>query len=116
MKHLSTFIHAPEFVHTTPVRDFCHETPAHTLAATLAHPGAEYVIYVADKREKEDPGCGEPCSGRLRLSLPAGRYQARLYAPAIGGYTGEPRELMGGEAALQLEPFVHDVVIHIQAE
>ena len=116
LKHLSTFIHSTDFVHMTPVRDFCKETPAHTLAAALVNPGREYAIYVADKREKEDPGCGELCSGQLSFSLPAGRYQARLYEPATGGYTGEPRELMGGEVALRLEPFVHDVVVHIQAK
>jgi hypothetical protein len=116
LKHLSTFIHSTDFVRMTPVRDFCKETPAHTLAAALVNPGREYAIYVADKREKEDPGCGELCRGRLSFSLPVGRYQARLYEPATGGYAGEPRELMGGEVALQLEPFVHDVVVHIQAK
>jgi len=116
MKHLSTFIHSTDFVRMTPVRDFCKETPTHTLAATLAHPGAEYVIYVADKREGEDLGCGEPCSGRLSFSLPAGRYEVSFYQPVTGGYTGEPRQLTGGEVALQLEPFVHDVVVHIQAK
>jgi len=114
LKHLSTFIHGTDFMHTTPVRDFCKETPAHTLAATLANPGAEYVIYVADKREKEDPGCGEPCSGPLSFSLPAGRYQVGFYHPATGSYTGEPRTLAGGEATLRLEPFVHDLVVHVQ--
>jgi hypothetical protein len=116
MKHLSTFIHGTDFVHTTPVRDFCKETPAHTLAATLAHPGTEYVIYLADKREKEGPGCGEPCSGQLKFSLPAGSYQARYYQPATGSYADESHTLTGGDAALHLEPFVHDVVVHIQAK
>ena len=99
----------------TPVRDFCKETPAHTLAVALVNPGREYAIYVADKREKEDPGCGELCSGQLSFSLPAGRYQARLASPNRWAH-GRAAELMGGEVALRLEPFVHDVVVHIQAK
>ena len=114
LKHLSTFIHSTDFVHTTPVRGFCKESPSHTLAVTLTNPGQEYIIYVADKREKEDPGCGEPCSGQLRFALPAGQYQARFYQPATGGYTGERRAISGGELVLPLEPFVHDLVVHVQ--
>ncbi len=54
MKHLSSFIHATDFVHSAPVRGFCSRVPAATIAATLANAGHEYVIYVADRREIEE--------------------------------------------------------------
>ena len=113
IKHLSAFIHAADFVHTTPVRNFCTEVPRSTIAATLANPGAEYVIYVADKRERDEKGHGEPCSGTLAFSLPAGKYEARLYEPANGEYTGRVFRLNGGGISLTLEPFTHDIVVHI---
>ena len=115
LKHLSTFIHATDFVRMSPVRDFCTTTPDHTLAATLTNPGQEYVIYLADKREKEDPGCGAPCTGPLRFSLPAGSYEARCFQPATGDFAGAPARLTGGEITLPMPPFVHDIVVHIRA-
>ena len=115
LKHLSTFIHGTDFVHMTPARDFCTAPPTHTLAAALANPGKEYVIYLADKREKEDPGCGEPCSGELRFALPPGNYAARFFQPATGSFIGAPHKLTGGETTLFAEPFTHDVAIHIRA-
>jgi len=114
MKHLSTFIHSVDFVHTTPVRDFCSKVPESTIAVTLAKPGAEYVIYVADKRERDEKGCGEPCSGILTFSLPTGSYEARLYEPVKGEYTGKTFKLNGGHVSLTLEPFTHDIVVHIR--
>jgi hypothetical protein len=114
LKHLSTFIHAVDFVHTTPARGFCSTTPPHTLAATLANPGREYVIYVADCREKEEPAAGEPCAGTLAFELPEGAYQARLYEPVSGEYRGGAIRLEGGAARLDLPEFVHDLVVHVQ--
>ena len=115
MKHLSVFIHEVDFVHTTPVRDFCAEAPAATTAATLANPGQEYVIYVADRREIDQVGYGDPCGGQLAFSLPPGVYEARLYEPASGAYTGKVYRVGGGKVSLSLEPFAHDIVVHIQS-
>jgi len=114
MKHLSAFIHSVDFVHTAPARDFCTQAPPHTIAAALVNPGVEVVIYLADRREVGEPGLGQACTGPLAFSLPAGSYQARLYDPVQGRYTGEPWDLSGGEVTLTVPPFVHDVVLHIQ--
>lgn len=113
LEHLSAFIHATDFVHMAPVRGFCSATPAMTLAVTLANPGEEYVIYVADRREKEEPGCGEPCGGTLAFALPSGRYEARLYRPENGQSLDTTCTLDGGEVSLELAPFIHDIVIHV---
>jgi hypothetical protein len=87
--------------------------PAGTLAAALANPGREYVIYLADKREQEERGAGEPCAGSLEFRLPAGRYDLRIYSPVSGSYTGQSRETNGGRVTLTLEPFTHDIVLHV---
>ncbi len=63
----------------------------------------------------DDPSLGQPCKGCLAFTLPAGSYSARLYSPAEGRYTGEPRDLAGGETGIDLGPFSHDIVVHIEA-
>jgi hypothetical protein len=115
MKHLSTFIHGTDFVHMTPARDFCALVPESTIAATLENPGREVVIYLADRREINEAGHDELRAGELAFSLPAGAYQARLYDPATGTYGDRVWELDGGSTSIVLEPFVHDVVVHVKA-
>jgi hypothetical protein len=99
----------------TPARDFCARVPEHTIAATLNKPGSEVVIYLADMRERNQAGNGEPCTGELAFSLPEGAYEARLYHPATGTDGDRVWELDGGSNSLMLEPFVHDVVVHVTA-
>lgn len=116
LKHLSTFIHSVDFVHTTPAEGFCTRTPKATLVATLANPGREYVLYVADAREVDAPGAGQPITGDLTFVLPEGRYRTRCYAPTNGEYIGREVALAGGNVTLPLETFEQDVVVHIKAE
>jgi hypothetical protein len=114
LKHLSAFVERLDIVHMTPVRDFCSATPANTLAITLTKPGQEYALYLADRRETEDPEYGQPCAGILRFQLPAGSYEVCLYSPVTGTYIGAGQSLTGGEVSLAVEPFVHDTVLHIR--
>ncbi len=115
LKHLSTFMHAIDFVRMVPIRDFCAKLPEATLAATLANPGEEYVIYLADKREKDERGVGEPCAGSIEFALPAGRYDVRMYSPASGNYTDQSHIINGGPVTIALKSFTHDTVLHIIA-
>jgi hypothetical protein len=115
MEHLSAFMRNVDFIHAAPVRDFCAEVPAHTLAVTLANPGQEYVIYVADCRERDERGRGEPCEGTLAFTLPPGSYQLREYSPATGEYRDVEQPLDGGVVRMELRAFVEDVVLHIRA-
>ena len=116
MKNLSAFIHGVDFVQMAPQPDFAGETADNTIAITLGQPGRAYVVYVADRREVDDPTLGQPCEGRLTFTLPAGSYSARLYSPAEGKYTGEPQDLSGGETGIDLGPFSHDIVVQIEAD
>ena len=115
MKHLSSFIHGVDFLHMTPVRDFAAQLPEHTIAATLANAGQEYVIYLADKREIEHPGHGDPCGGTMVFELPAGKYKVRRYDPASGEYVGDAQSIEGGEVSVDVPSFTHDVVVYIKA-
>jgi len=116
MKNLSVFIHGVDFVQMAPQPQFARETPANTIAIALARPGRAYIVYVADQREVDDPSLGQPCQGRLAFTLPAGSYSARLYSPEEGRYTGEAQDLAGGETGIDLGPFSHDIVVHIEAD
>lgn len=116
LKHLSLFIHGVDFVHMAPNREFCSGVPAETLAVTLARPGHEYVVYVADRREIDEAGHGRPCGGAIGFVLPPGSYTARLYDPVLGQYRGGPVSLAGGAAALELPSFQHDLVVHITVQ
>jgi hypothetical protein len=115
MKHLSAFVHSTDFVHSVPVPDFCSALPEATIAATLANEGTEYVIYLADKRELEEPGRGELISGDVGFVLPDGTYHLRTYSPASGQYVSPLAHVHGGAVTVRVEPFVEDLVIHITA-
>ena len=113
MKHLSSFIHATDFIHALPVRGFCTELPDGAIAATLANSGREYVIYLADQRELEEPRAGEPIEGDVAFSLAPGSYHLRLYSPADGVYQGPLAHLEGGDVRMRIGPFLQDLVLHI---
>ncbi len=116
LRHLSTFIHSVDFVHTTPLEGFCARQPKDTWVSTLANQGWEYVLYVADAREVDAPGAGQPITWELAFTLPEGQYAARYYSPVSGEYAGGETKLEGGNVVLPLEPFLQDVVLHIWAE
>lgn len=112
--HLATFIHNLDFVHMQPLPDFCQPLPPTTVAATLARADTEYVVYLADGREIDEPNAGEPCISNITLALPPGDFTARLYSPVDGIYS---RDILPVSAnrTLTLPMFVDDIVIHIRA-
>jgi hypothetical protein len=116
LKHLSSFIHTTDFVHATPIRGFCSGLPQGALASTLANAGREYVIYLADRRELEEPGAGEPIHGDVVFALPRGSYQVHFYSPTDGQYFGPHAYVDGGDVRMNVGPFVQDLVIHITAD
>lgn len=113
MKYLSTFIHNVDFIHAVPRTDFCSELPTGTISSTLANPGREYVIYLADAREIGETGHDDRCSGDLAFSLPSGRYHVRFYSPARGEYLSHGYSIDGGNVSLPAYAFSHDIVAHI---
>jgi hypothetical protein len=116
IKHLSEFIHSVDFVHAVPLREFATCTCDAVLAAALANAGNEYVIYLADARESNTPGAGDPCQASLRFSLPEGLFDARFFSPTTGAYSDEHTHLSGGDASLTIPRFAHDIVVHIRRQ
>ncbi len=111
--HLSSFVHALDLARARPLQDFLLTQPAHTVESTLAIEGEDYAIYLADEREREDPGCGEKISGNLELELPSGRYRISCYAPETGGYS-PALDLTGGHQSISVPGFHHDIVVRIK--
>jgi hypothetical protein len=112
--HLSRFIHSMDVPRTRPLGDWLLEKPPGTLECTLAVEGEDYAVYLADPRELTEAGAGSPLSGTIHFAVPAGTYRISIYSPVTGGYSPALRMEISGEAALELEPFCHDIVVRIQ--
>jgi hypothetical protein len=113
-RHLSAFVHGLDLVRARPQPEVVRAAPPHTLPAVLAVPGAEYAVYLADARELEAPGHGEPVSGALVLDLPPGAYRAACYSPITGEYSPAVPVTGGLATRLDLLPFRHDVAVLVR--
>jgi hypothetical protein len=58
-----------------------------------------------------DPAANSPIQAALKLPLPAGRYEARVYSPSSGGYSPAIWMQSTGLAVIDLPPFSEDIVI-----
>ena len=61
------------------------------------------------------PGWASLATGAWLSHCRRASYSARLYSPAEGGYTGQRLALADGETGIDLKPFSHDIVVHIEA-
>ena len=113
MGNLSGFIHSIDLVRARPMMPgWLRERPDHTLESVFAVAGEDYCIYLADDREREEPGCGEPIEGRLCMDLPAGAFEVCCFSPVDGVYS--PRvPIGGGVRRLVVPPFRHDIVVRV---
>jgi len=111
MRHLSEFIHSFDFVHAKSLPQWIERKPAGLLTTGLAIDGKDYIAYLADARELSDPAAGKPISGKVPLTLPAGRFTVRLYSPTTGQYSPAVAVEGGKTVTIELLPFRHDVVI-----
>ncbi|MDE3202495.1 MAG: cellulase family glycosylhydrolase [Acidobacteriota bacterium] len=114
MQLLSAFIHSVDFIHARPDSAFLTNTPDHLVAGTLAVPGSDYIVYLADARELTDPSAGQPIGGMVSLTLPSGEYHAALFSPVTGMYSPPLRIQGRRQVAVELLPFEHDIVLRIR--
>ena len=112
LAHLSTFIHGVDFVHMRPEPNFCLSLPPFTAAATLGRSGEEYIVYLADAREIDETGLGEPCGGTFACALPDGSWEAHVFSPVEGTYAAATLPFDGDR--LDVPDFTHDIVLHIR--
>ena len=114
MKHLSEFIHAFDFIHARPNREWIEKQPEHFVVSALVKPGSDYIAYLADEREVTNPDLGKPINGKVVLRLPKSVYLARFYSPITGKYLPGVA-VQGGVAPITLElpAVLHDVVLRV---
>lgn len=113
MQHLSEFMDSFDYVHSKIDRDWIKATPDHLTSSAISNAGREFVAYLADSREVTDASYGSSLTGAVTISLPPGRYLARLYSPVTGEYS-PGIELTGNRNVdVNLPEFKHDIVLRV---
>ena len=114
MKHLSEYIHSVDLVRARPALQVICEHPEFTLPSVLAVEGQDYNIYLADRREWDEPGLGEPVCCELVCDLPDGEFVIASYSPLSGQYSPWSPLRGGPLTRLVLPEFIHDIVLRIR--
>lgn len=114
IRHLSEFIHSIDLVKARPLPDWLKQLPEHTMGCVLAVEGEDYCIYIADRREFDEEGCGEPIHEKIAFDLPGGTYNVSSYSPVTGLYSPAMELKGGGRHSVLLPEFVHDLVVRIR--
>lgn len=111
MQHLSEFMATFDYLHSKPETGWIEAHPPHLAVSGLSASDRDFVAYLADDRELDDPSAGDPISGSLSLLLPPGRYAVSLYSPEAGE-SSPAIELRGGEkTVVSLPAFRQDIAI-----
>ena len=111
MRNLSEFIHSFDFIHAHPDLDWLEVENKHTIACGLSVPGSQYSAYIADAREIDEPNCGTELTAPVEVILPEGDYGLSIYSPVTGLESPSISISGGAQAAFQLPPFTHDIVL-----
>ena len=93
--HLARFIHGLDLVRARPMPELIGVLPEHIVGSVLAIPGECYELYLADCRERDEPGAGEMIAGQVVLDL-ADRTGSLLL------FTGDGPRVAGGATAGRL--------------
>lgn len=115
MKNLSEFFHSFDFVRSRPLTNWLQNKPVETIESVLGIEGEEYLVYLADAREVTDPAANSPLQAALKLPLPSGRYETRVYSPSSGGYSPAIWIQSTGLAEIDLPSFNEDIVIRVRS-
>ncbi len=114
MRYLSEFIHSLDLVRGRPLPGTVTALPAHTMEAVFGVPGEDICLYLADERELDEEGVGQPIAGELSLDLPAAEYRVAAYDPKTGVYSPYTRFQGGRGVRLEVPAFTHDLLIRIE--
>ena len=90
------------------------EVPENIIGSVLAVKGKAYEIYLADCREREEPGAGETITGTLVVDLPEGDFSVSCYSPESGLESPAMIFERGQGARFELPPFKEDIVVRIK--
>ena len=108
------YIHSLDIVRATPAPHIVQEQPEHTLPSVLAVDGEDYSLYLADCREQDEAGAGQPISGRVVCDLPHGDFEVASYSPVTGAYSAWSAVRGGENTPLAVPPFNHDTVLRVR--
>jgi hypothetical protein len=111
MQYLSEFMASFDIVHSQPATDWIAEYPTHLVVSGLSASGHDYIAYLADSRELNDPNAGEAIAGSISLTLPPGNYDVSLYSPTSGEYSPAIQVRGGAKIAMDLPRFRQDLAI-----
>jgi len=111
MQHLSEFMDSFDYVHSKLDTDWVAVYPEHMVVSGLESEGHDYVAYLADARELDEPGAGAAMEGSMTLKLPAGSYDVAFYSPTSGLYSPAIRVEGGGASTVTLPAFTQDIVV-----
>jgi hypothetical protein len=114
-KILSEFFASIDFLHAAPSPSWIAHAPQHVVASTFAVEGKDYVAYLADAREVNDPTAGQPIAGKIEIALPPGEFRVRFFSPTKGSYFDETTVKGAGTISLEVPKFEHDLVIRASA-
>ena len=115
MKHLSTFVHSMDLARARPLPGWLAGQPPHTCESVFAVEGEDYAVYLADEREVDESGAGQPIQGEIAFVLPAGAYRVAAYSPATGLYSPWVRQ-ESGAVRMAVPEFTHDLVLRVKRE
>jgi hypothetical protein len=110
MQHLTAFVHERDLVHGQPRLDWLDDLPSTVLCVTFGVADREYVAYLADRRELDEAGYGEPVAGSAKINLPSGDFGLATFSPTSGAWSPW-LPLPGGTATVELPRFRHDLVL-----
>lgn len=116
MGHLGRFMHSIDLVHALPITGWVEEKPEHTVESVFGVEGEDYCIYLADGREREEQGCGEPILGELRFDLPPGNFEVLCFSPVDGVYSPVVWVDGGKQQRVDVPAFQHDLVVRIRLQ
>lgn len=114
MRHLSDFVHGIDLVRARPLTGLIKAQPADTCESVFGVEGEDYRVYLADERELDTEGHGEPIGGSLELSVPDGEYRVDCYSPAAGVYSPSVVLRASGGLSITLPEFVADIAVRIR--
>jgi hypothetical protein len=114
MKHLSTYVHSLDLVRARPMSGALKAQPADTCASVFGVAGEDVSIYLADQRELDEAGAGQPITGKITLDLPPGEYRVACFDPQTGVYSPWIRMQGGPAAGVEVPEFRHDIVVRIK--
>jgi hypothetical protein len=116
MQHLSEFKDTFDFPHAKLDAGWVTGYPANLVASGMSTPAGDFVAYLADARELNDPGAGQAISGSIQINLPDGKYWVSLYSPVTGEESPGVEVRGGSNVELNLPGFKQDIVIRARRE